>query len=105
MEKGVNTSEATWGTLHAIICWSQAIYKLIPRCRTWKNDLDDDTNEVHITECTCPQMKGVFWAEKPQENGNNEREGEVNDTVWKPSEDVEDRVCKTGEDVGDVGAI
>ena len=105
MEKGINTSEATRGTLHTIICWGQAIYKLIPRCRTWKDDLDDDANEVHIPECTCPKMKGVFCAEKPQKNGNNEREGEVNDTVWKPSEDVEDRVCKTGEDVGDVGTV
>jgi len=67
--------------------------------------LDEDTDQIHVSERSCPQMKGGFRPEKPQEYGDNEGAGEMHDSIGKPCDDVEDGMCESCEDVGNVGTV
>ena len=62
--------------------------ELVPWCRAWEEDLDDDTDHVHVPEGMCPEVESLFGAEEPEEGGNNEGDCEVAYAVWEPGNDV-----------------
>ena len=62
--------------------------ELIPWCRAWEEDLDDDANHVHVPNCTGPEVEGLFGAEEPEEGSDNEEDCEVAYAIWEPSDDV-----------------
>lgn len=43
--------------------------------------------------------------EEPQERCDHERPNKVNDTIREPCRDIEDGVCETGEEIGNIRSI
>jgi hypothetical protein len=76
---------------------------------TWwcarENDLNHDTREIHVSERGSPELDGSRRGEDEEKCGDKERCRKVDDAVWDPSHDVEDRTGIASEDVGNVGAV
>lgn len=104
-EEVVDAHEPAGGAAHGVRRGGEAVDELVPRRRAGERDLDEDADEVHVPEGGRPEVKRLLGAEEPDEGGDDEGEGEVQDAVRQPGDDVEDGVCVAGEDVGDVGAV
>lgn len=104
-EEVVDAHEPAGGAAHGVRRRGEAVDELVPRRRTGERDLDEDADEIHVPEGGRPEVERLLGAEEPDEGGDDEGEGEVQDAVRQPGDDVEDGVCVAGEDVGDVGAV
>jgi len=105
VEQPVNANEASWGAFHRVVRRGQTVDDLVPWRGAGENDLNKDTNEIHIAVCPCPEMQCLLWTKEPEEGGYNERKGKVSQAVRNPGYDIEHGMGKAGEDVGDICTV
>lgn len=98
-KKGVDAGEAAGGARDVVGSWNEAVDDFVPGSCTGDEDLDEDGGEVHVAKGLGPGFEGERGAEEPEEKGEDERVGVVDDAVGKPSDDIENGVGETGEDV------
>lgn len=60
VEQRVNACETTRRTFHGVIRWCQPMDQLVPRRGAREEDLGEDADEIHVAECTCPEVECWF---------------------------------------------
>lgn len=63
-EQFVDTREPAWRTLHPVVGWRKTMDDLVPRWRTGEQDLDENTEEVRVSEYFSPEVQRWFRAEE-----------------------------------------
>lgn len=74
-------------------------------CSTWEEELGQDAEQVHKSKRLAEELHGSLGGKDPKHSGENERNDEMHDTVRQPRQYIEDRMCVSGQDVGDVGTV
>lgn len=54
VENSIYSGETTRRAPHGIVGWRQPVDELVPWSGTWKDDLSEDSSEVHVSEHTTP---------------------------------------------------
>ena len=57
MEEGVDAGEASWRAGHAVVGGGEAVDKLVPGGRAGKDELDKDTDQVHVAKSGAPEVE------------------------------------------------
>ena len=81
-ENRIDPSQPARGAKHLVMRRGETMDNFIPRGCAWERNLHEDPDDVQIPKSTTEKVKCLFLSEKPQESGDKEREGEMNDTVW-----------------------
>lgn len=104
-KNGINASQSSGRSVHAVGCRNKSVLILIPWRRAGEDELNGDTEDAHPAESTSKDRSGAGSREDEHDCGAHSRGSEVNDAVGKPSQNVENSMLVSRENVGKVRAI
>lgn len=104
-KESVDTGEPARGAGDVVGGGGKTIDDFVPGGSTGNKNLDEDGGEVHVAKCLGPCLEGERGTEEPEGKGKDEWVCVVYDAIGEPSDDIQDGVRETGEDVGNVGAV
>lgn len=91
--------------MHGIICWRKTIHIFVPRRGTGEYQLNRHTDNIEISK--CPRI-GWYYPRRPEYEHHSRPDkwsSEVQDSIWKPCEQIKDPVLMRGEDIAEIGAV
>lgn len=101
----VNTSQSSGRSMHAVGSGNKSILVLIPWRRAGEDELNGHAQDAHPAESTSKDGSGAGGREDEDDCGAHSRGSEMHDTVGKPSQNVENSMLVSRENVGKVRAI
>lgn len=101
-KEGVEAGKASGGAQDVVGGGGQVIDRFVPGGSAAHEDLDNDGGD---TKGLGPGSEGERGPENPEEEGEDECVGVVDDAVEEPSDNIQDGVSETGDDVGNVGTV
>ena len=87
-KKGVNTGESTGGTRDVVGGGDETVDDFVPGGSARNEDLDEDGRKVHVAKSLGPGLESERGPEEPEEEGEDEWVGIVDDTIGEPSDDI-----------------
>lgn len=70
-----------------------------------EDELGDDSEQVHVSKRLAPVLYRSFGAKDPQDQCDNNRKGEMQQTIWQPREDIENGIGVSRLQVADVCTV
>lgn len=104
-EDGVDTSQSSRRSVHAISGRDKSIFILIPWWCAGEDDLNGDTKDAHPAKSTCEDGGGTRSGEDEDDQRAHCGSSKVHDAVGKPSQDIQNGMLVGRENVGKVGTI
>lgn len=101
-EDGIHACESCRRTGHVVGGRDEAVFVLIPRRCTGEEQLNGDTEKTHPAKGAGKDGCGARGSKDEHQQGAHSRSAKVHDAVGKPSENVENGVFVSREDVGQV---
>jgi hypothetical protein len=104
-EKLVNACQSGRRSSHSVVSRRQSVQVFVPWWRAGEEELNSNANQIQVSETDGVNRERAWWG-KYEDNGRCEEwEHKVTNSVWEPSEQVEECVGMCGKNVTEVGAI
>lgn len=91
--------------MHGVVCWSQTVLVFVPWRRAGKEELDNDSSQIHVAKSSCKYWRGTRRSEEEHESRADERSSKVGDSIRQPGKDIQSDGLVGGKDVAQVCAV
>lgn len=78
---------------------------LVPRRCTGQQNLDCNTNDVHVAEAASENWQSSRSCKNEQNDRTDKRRGEMDDTIGDPGQYIQESVGVSRQNITQIGAV